>query len=80
MATEEMMGLMGGMFVGGLMLVWLFFMALFVFLFVFWIMMLVDCVKRKFKNENDKIAWILVVAILNWLGAIVYYFAVKRKG
>ena len=39
--------------------------------------MLIDCVKRDFKNDNEKIAWVLVIALLGFLGAAVYYFAVK---
>ena len=30
-----------------------------------------------FKKENDKIVWILVVVLLQILGALIYYFAVK---
>lgn len=54
------------------------FIALIVLIFVFWVMMLVDCAKRKFKNDNDRVVWIVVVAILGVVGAIVYYFVVKR--
>ncbi len=57
----------------------LFIAGLAVFLFVFWILMIIDCVKRKFKNENDKTVWILVLIFLQFLGAIIYYFVVKRS-
>ena len=50
-----------------------------IFLFVFWILMIVDCVQRKFKNDNDKLVWILVLIFLHVLGALIYYFVVKRK-
>ncbi|MEK6872488.1 MAG: PLDc N-terminal domain-containing protein [Nanoarchaeota archaeon] len=56
----------------------LFIIFLAVFLTVFWILMIIDVAKRKFKNENDKIVWILIVILLSWLGAIIYYFVVKR--
>jgi hypothetical protein len=46
----------------------------------FWIWMLIDAIKRKFKEDNEKLIWILVLLFANWLGAIIYYFAVKRKG
>ena len=52
--------------------------ALAIFLFVFWILMIIDCVKRNFKNETEKIVWILVLVFLQILGAIIYYFAIKR--
>jgi hypothetical protein len=56
---------------------------------VFWIMMLVDCVKRdesEFPNStgNTKTIWLVVLIAswflgsLYWLAAIIYYFMVKR--
>ena len=47
------------------------------FLFVFWLWMLIDCLKRDFKKDIEKIAWILVLIFLHILGTIVYYFVVK---
>ena len=57
----------------------LIFIALFVLMLVFWIFMLIDAVQRKYKNENDKIAWILIIVLVGVVGAIIYYFVVKRK-
>jgi len=45
----------------------------------FWIWMIIDCAKRDFKKENDKVVWILVIVLLQIIGAIIYYFAVKIK-
>ncbi len=45
--------------------------------FVFWIFMLVDCVKRKFKNDTEKIVWVLVIIFTHIIGALIYYFIVK---
>ena len=53
--------------------------ALMVFVFVFWILMLVDCVKRKFKEGSDKIVWVLVIIFTGLIGALIYYFIVKVK-
>ena len=47
--------------------------------FVFWILMLIDSIKRNFKKENDKIIWVLVIVLTGILGAIIYYFVIKRK-
>ena len=47
------------------------------FLLVFWLWMLIDCLKRDFKRDIDKVVWILVLIFLHILGAIVYYFVVK---
>lgn len=44
--------------------------------FVFWILMLVDCVQRDFE---DKVVWVLIIVLLGLLGGILYYFIVKRK-
>lgn len=49
--------------------------------FIFWIIMLVDCVKRQFEARNTWLA-VLIVSLflqLSWLAAILYYFMVKRK-
>jgi len=49
--------------------------------FIFWLIMLIDCVKRQFEQRNT---WLLVLIIsvflgFSWLAAILYYFMVKRK-
>ncbi|MFA5020041.1 MAG: PLDc N-terminal domain-containing protein [Candidatus Pacearchaeota archaeon] len=62
-----------------LALIFLLIIAGVVFLFVFWILMIVDCAKRKFKNDTDKIVWILVIVLAQVIGAVIYYFVVKRK-
>jgi hypothetical protein len=62
----------------GMIFGFLFFLAG-VLAFIFWIAMLIDCVKRKFKNDTDRIVWVLVVIFTGILGAIIYYFVVKRK-
>ena len=48
-------------------------------LLIFWLWMLVDCLKNQAMQGTDKIAWVLVIVFLNWLGALIYYFVVKRK-
>lgn len=44
---------------------------------VFWILMIIDCTKRKFKKEDDKIIWILILVLLQVIGALIYYFVIK---
>lgn len=46
-------------------------------LFAFWIWMIIDCAKRNFKKDTDKVVWILVIVFLSFLGGAIYYFAVK---
>ncbi|MBS3105941.1 PLDc N-terminal domain-containing protein [Candidatus Woesearchaeota archaeon] len=59
-----------------ILMIFLMFALVFL-LFAFWIWMIVDCAKRKFKNDNEKIVWILVLIFLSLLGAVIYYFAIK---
>jgi len=41
---------------------------------VFWIWMLVDCLTKEPSEGNDKIIWVLVIVLLQAIGAAVYYF------
>ena len=50
-----------------------------IFLIVFWILMLVDCIQRDFKKDEEKIIWILILILTHILGAVIYYFMVKRE-
>jgi len=70
--------LFGGMFALGAIILLIFF-ALGIFFLVFWILMLVDCVKRKFKEDSEKIIWVLVIVLTGIIGALIYYFIVKVK-
>lgn len=42
--------------------------------FAFWVWMLVDCLKNESSEGNDKIIWILVIILTNWIGALIYFF------
>ena len=68
---------MFGSFIFGMVLLALLGIAIFIFFFVFWILMIIDCVKRDFKGDNEKIVWVLVIVLLGFIGATIYYFAVK---
>ncbi|MBP9759100.1 PLDc N-terminal domain-containing protein [Candidatus Dojkabacteria bacterium] len=46
---------------------------------VFWIIMLIDAIKREYQNENDKIMWILLLVFTGSIGALVYFFVEYRK-
>lgn len=43
---------------------------------IFWIWMIVDCAKRRFKNNTEKIIWLLVIVFGQIVGAIVYLIVV----
>jgi hypothetical protein len=53
-------------------------LALTVFLFVFWIWMLVDCIKNERLSDTQKVVWVLVIIFLHALGALIYLLA-RRK-
>jgi hypothetical protein len=44
-------------------------------LIAFWIWMLIDCIQNEPSTGNDKIVWILVIVLLGWIGAAIYFFA-----
>jgi uncharacterized RDD family membrane protein YckC len=58
----------------------LFGPALPVLAFIFWIVELVDALRRTFPEPNAKIIWVLVIVLLNFVGAAIYYFVGKRSG
>jgi hypothetical protein len=43
-------------------------------LFAFWIWMLISAVQNKGLTEGEKIAWVLVIVFVHWLGALLYFF------
>jgi hypothetical protein len=49
--------------------------------FAFWIWMLISAIQNKGLTDGEKIAWVLVVALLHFLGALIYFFVghPKRK-
>jgi len=47
---------------------------------VVWLWLLIDCLRRDdFAKENDKLLWAIVIIFSGVLGALIYYFLVKRK-
>ncbi|MEK6917547.1 MAG: PLDc N-terminal domain-containing protein [Nanoarchaeota archaeon] len=48
-------------------------------LFVFWLIMLIDSITRKFKDGSQKIVWVLVNILLGFLGTLIYYFVIFIK-
>jgi len=45
---------------------------------IFWIWMLADCLRRKFKKSDDKIMWMIIIFLLHFIGAGIYYFVIKK--
>lgn len=79
--------ILGGIFMTFMMafycifyVIWMALMVLWVVGLVLWILMLVDVLKNDFSKENDKLIWLLVLLFTSWLGAIIYYFVIKKPG
>ena len=45
----------------------------------FWIWMLVHAIQNKGLADGEKIVWVLVIALLHFLGAAIYFFAGRPK-
>ncbi len=37
-----------------------------------WVWMLVDCATKEPDQGNDKLIWILIIVLTNWIGALLY--------
>ena len=44
---------------------------------IFWIMMIIEIAQKEPAEGNDKIIWLLVVILLHWVGALIY-FLIRR--
>jgi len=58
-------------------LIFLLILLLVLAIIAFWIWMIIDCAKRKFKNKNEMIIWLLVIVLSHVLGALIYYIVIK---
>ena len=63
----------------GVLLIVPFLVIIGLLFFAFWIIMLVDSITRKFKEDSEKIVWVLVVIFTGIIGALIYYFVVYSK-
>jgi uncharacterized RDD family membrane protein YckC len=43
--------------------------------FAFWVWMLVDCIRNPGLGTDEKLIWVLVIALTHFIGAVVYFFA-----
>lgn len=65
-------------FVGiGFILFWLLGGLFSLAAFAFWIWMLIDCATKEPNEGNDKLIWILIIALTHGVGALIY-FLVRR--
>ena len=57
----------------------IFFLPLGLLSTVVWIWMLVDAAKNPGLDQNERVVWIIVVALLHWVGAAIYFFFGRPK-
>ena len=53
--------------------------AIFIGLVLFWISMILDCLKRSFERPIHKPMWFFLMAVFLALGAGIYWLMVYRK-
>jgi hypothetical protein len=71
---------MFAMIFGGLEILFiLFLLPLGLLSLAFWVWMLVDAAQNRGLEQGEKVAWILVVALLHFLGAAIYFFVGRPK-
>ena len=58
---------------------WLVMAAVSLGLFVFWVWMLIHAIQNKGLADTEKIVWVLVIALLHFLGAVIYFFVGRPK-
>jgi cytochrome c oxidase assembly factor CtaG len=46
--------------------------------FVFWIWMLIDCIKNERLTDTQKVVWVLVIIFLHALGALIYLLTGRK--
>jgi len=50
-----------------------------VLVFVFWILILIDCCRRKFNKGFERLIWLLVIIFSHAIGAFIYYVVIKKN-
>lgn len=41
---------------------------------IFWIVMLIDCIRNPSISGRSKVGWICALIFLNWIGMVLYFF------
>ncbi len=42
----------------------------------FWLWSIIDCAKRNFKKDWEKVVWILIIVVFSWIGALAYFILI----
>ena len=49
-------------------------------IFAFWIWMLVDAIQNKGLTDGEKVGWVLAIALVHFIAALLYFFIGRPKG
>jgi hypothetical protein len=63
-----------------LLLALLVFIPIGLAMLAFWIWMLIHAIQNMGLSDGEKIGWVLAIALLHFLGALLYFFIGKPKG
>ena len=73
--------MIAGIIAGTFKLLWLLIsLVVGVACFAFWLWMLVHAINNKALSDGEKIAWVLVIIFLPFLGSVLYFLIGKPKG
>ena len=50
-----------------------------IFAMIFWIWMLIDCIRNPGLSETEKIVWVLAIVFTHFIGAAIYFFAGRGR-
>lgn len=45
----------------------------------FWVWALIDAIKNPRLSDNERLIWIIVILLTNWLGALIYLIVGRKK-
>lgn len=48
-------------------------------MFAFWIWMLVHAIQNKGLTDGEKVGWVLAIALVHFIGALLYFFIGRPK-
>jgi len=48
-----------------------------ILVFAFWVWMIVDCARREFGVDWEKIVWLVIIVFTGWLGALIYFIVIR---
>jgi hypothetical protein len=54
------------------MLFIMFWLVIVAGMMILWIWTLIDCINNEPSEGNDKVVWVVVIAAMNWIGALIY--------